>query len=42
MRGGGMEKDKIARDQLQTMQAMVDRLDKLIAKTTAPSVYATE
>ena len=42
MRGGSMEKDKVARDQLQTMQAMVDRLDKLIAKTTAPSVYATE
>jgi len=42
IRGGSMEKDKVQRDQLQTMQEMVDRLDKLIAKTTAPNIYATE
>jgi len=42
MRGGSMEKDKVQREQLQTMQEMVARLDKLIAKTTTPSVVATE
>jgi hypothetical protein len=42
MRGGDHAKDKIQRDQLMTLVDMLGRLDKLIAKTGYPSIYAVE